>query len=342
MSQLGRSAGLTGFVEVTRGAGLDPYRLAVRAGVPRAALTHPDMMVSLPAMSALIEAGAKASGIEDFGLRMAAHRRLATMGPLGLAVRQQTSLRGAFDVLIRYGWSYNEGLSLALSDGEEVSVLRVGHAFWRGRATTDLVAASMFRVAQGLRGPGWRPLEVRFMHAAPANPEPYRRFFGIAPLFDQDFIGVVMNRADLDAVIPGADPAMADEAIRYLERVTQMRSPELKTRVRDLLSAQLTDGACSVERIAEQLGVDRRTLHRRLASEGASYSEILADVRRELARSLLATSDRPLSDVADALGFSSLSVFAHWFRRNFGCTASAFRARTAGQGGGVADGLALV
>ena len=86
MSQLGRSAGLTGFVELTRAAGLDPYALAKAAGVPREALTDPDLRVSSPAMSRLIESAANASGLDDFGLRMVEKRRLSAMGAMGLAL----------------------------------------------------------------------------------------------------------------------------------------------------------------------------------------------------------------------------------------------------------------
>jgi AraC-like DNA-binding protein len=329
MPQLGRSAGLTGFVDVAREAGLDPYRLAAAVGLPRAVLGNPQLMVSLPAMTDLVERAAKVSGVEDFGLRMASHRRLSTMGPLGLAIGQQTSLRNALQVMVDYGWIYNEGLSVSLSENGDVGMLLVGTPPWGGRTTVELVMASLFLVARGVRGAAWRPLEVRFMHAPPADAEPYRRFFGAPPRFEQDFMGLVIDRADLDVPIAGTDQAMAEEALRILQSTHGQKQRTQRDRVRDVLYARLSEGACSVERVAEQLGMDRRTLHRRLLAEGVSYTELMTEVRRDLAQSLLSLSDRPLSDIADTLGFSSLSVFAHWFRRSFGCTASAYRAHRA-------------
>ena len=38
-------------------------------------------------------------------------------------------------------------------------------------------------------------------------------------------------------------------------------------KVRELIWMMLSSGNCSVERVAEHLGVDRRTVHRRLARE---------------------------------------------------------------------------
>jgi AraC-like DNA-binding protein len=327
MPQLGRSAGLTGFVEVAREAGLDPYRLAVSAGLPRTVFSNPELMVSMPAMNDLVERAAQASGLEDFALRMASHRRLSTMGPLGLAIRQQPSLRAALRVMIDYGWIYNDALHLSFSEDGDMGMLLVGSPTWGGRTSSELVMASLFQMARDVRGAAWRPLEVGFMHARPADPEPYRRFFGVAPRFEQDFMGMVVDCADLDTPITGTDPAMAEEALRILNVAHGQRLRSMSDRVRDALYARLSEGACSVERIAEQLGMDRRTLHRRLSAETASYTELMMEVRRNLAQSLLATSDRPLSDIAETLGFSSLSVFAHWFRRSFGCTASVYRAQ---------------
>ena len=118
--------------------------------------------------------------------------------------------------------------------------------------------------------------------------------------------------------------------VEDLERLTEERSIVLSDKVSELIVALLPDGVCSVERVAQHLGMDRRTLHRRLAAEGVTFSGILDDRRRDMAASLLTTSDRPLQSVADLLGFSSLSAFAHWFRRHFGQSASAWRATHAG------------
>jgi len=77
------------------------------------------------------------------------------------------------------------------------------------------------------------------------------------------------------------------------------------------------------------LHVDRRTLHRRLALEGLTFSGLLDQVRAELARRHLRESDRPLREVAELLGFSRPSSFSHWFGRQFGCSALQWEKHTA-------------
>jgi len=45
----------------------------------------------------------------------------------------------------------------------------------------------------------------------------------------------------------------------------------------------LPPGVCSVERVAEQLGVDRRTVHRHLEQHGENHSRVVNAMRVDLA-----------------------------------------------------------
>lgn len=341
MPQMGRSAGVSGFVELAREIGLDAYALADAAHVPRAALTDPNMSVSAEAMSNLVELGARRSGLEDFGLRMADKRQLSNLGAIGLAIREQPTLRKALEMMATYSWLQNDSLMTRVEESGDVALLHVAVPSWRGRNGVELMMATAVRVIRAVKGQAWRPLEVRFMHAAPVSLDSHRRAFGVAPLFEQDQLCLVFDRADVDAPVAAADPAMAEHLRRYVEHLAGGRRRGLKARVRELILAQLPTGGCTVERTANRLSMDRRTLHRRLAAEGVSFSELVQAARTDLVQTLLANSERPLQDIAQMLGFASLSAFAHWFRRSFACTASAWRSRAAfgGSAAGPAGGL---
>lgn len=330
MSQLGRSAGLTGFLELSREVGVDAYALAAAVGLPPAVLTDPDLRVSVELMGRMFETAAEQSGVEDFALRIAEHRRISNMGAVGLVIREQPTLRKAIAAYARYQWLQNDAYSLSLEEFGDQAVLRIHGPAWQQRQVQELSVATAVKTLKAVMGETWKPLEVRLTHSAPARTETHRRVFGVTPLFNQDGMAVVLARADLELAIPSADPDMARQVTAYLEQMTEGRRVDLRDRVGDLIVALLPDGVCSVERVAQHLGMDRRTLHRRLAAEGATFSAILDTTRQDMAASLLTTSDRPLQSVADLLGFSSLSAFAHWFRRKFDQSASAYRAAHAG------------
>ena len=67
--------------------------------------------------------------------------------------------------------------------------------------------------------------------------------------------------------------------------------------------------------VAEALGVSPRTLHRRLADEHTSYSEILDQTRLMRAATLLKETDMKLLDITLVLGYENASSFTRAFRR---------------------------
>ncbi|MFW6775501.1 helix-turn-helix domain-containing protein [Nocardioides sp. CPCC 205120] len=88
--------------------------------------------------------------------------------------------------------------------------------------------------------------------------------------------------------------------------------------VRVLVAQELSAGA-PASAVAARLGLSERTLRRRLAGEGTSYSELLDEVRSTLAAELLATT-LSLDDVALRLGYAEASSFIHAHRRWTGRT----------------------
>ena len=77
--------------------------------------------------------------------------------------------------------------------------------------------------------------------------------------------------------------------------------------------------------VADKLHMTARTLRRRLASEGSSYQQVLADVRYELAREYLATSKLAIEEIAAMLGYSSPGNFTHAFKRWHGSAPRQYR-----------------
>src|SRR5215467_11898529 len=141
MEALVRSASLTHYAEVARKVRLDPYRMLSEFGIPQRSLQDPDLMVRLDSVRQLLEASAERSGVEAFGLLMAEERRLSNLGPLGLLVREQPTLRGVLEACHQYGKRLNAGLFLTVDEGGDVVVLReelvMGHS-GTVRQTTEL------------------------------------------------------------------------------------------------------------------------------------------------------------------------------------------------------------
>ncbi len=70
--------------------------------------------------------------------------------------------------------------------------------------------------------------------------------------------------------------------------------------------------------IGRELGIGASTLRRRLAVEGQSLRQIMADCRMKLARDLLVAGHSNVAQAAEAAGYASRSHFARRFRRAYG------------------------
>ena len=187
----------------------------------------------------------------------------------------------------------------------------------RTRQALELAVAMFCRIIRTFLGDAWQPQEVCFMHDAPEHPEFHRRFFGKRVRFNWHYDGIVCRAADLEKSIPASDPGMARYLKEHFDSILFSHRAETTETVRELMWVLLKSGNCSAGRIAKHLGVDRRTINRRLASEGQSYSSILDAVRRDMVTSFVEHSQRPLNEIAGMLGFSGLSAFSRWFRNRF-------------------------
>jgi len=323
MSGLIRSASLTHFAQIAAECGLDARALVAEVNLPRRCLDEPDLLIPIQAVEHLLELAAARGAEPAFGLRMAESRRLSTLGPLGLRVRDEPTLRHALDAIVRHIHMHGESLAVSVEQEDKLVTIRVEIAAEDGqpvRQATEMALGTTYRVLSVFLGASWRPWQVCFMHDAPASTAVHRRVFGPVVEFGQEFNGIVCNAADLDAPNPGADPVMARYTHKLLEQLPN-REARVADRVRQLIVLLLPRGHCRVEVVAQHLGVDRRTVARRLAEEGTTFSALVEGMRRDLLSRYLKDGTRPLAEVSTLLGFSGPSTFAQWHRIQFGVAA---------------------
>jgi AraC-like DNA-binding protein len=324
VTTLVRSAALTNFADVAMQCGLDARALVAEVGLPVRCLEDPDLKIAAHSVGRLLELAAARGREPSFGLRMAESRRLSNLGPLGLLVRDEATLRSALEALVRHIHMHNEALTVHVEQVSNLVVIRQdllvesATSLWQA---AELALAVAFRVVALFMGAQWRPRLVCFSHRAPPSLAIHRRLFGPSVEFAHEFNGIVCNAADLDAPNPGADPVMARYTRQLLD--TGRGAPlSLVTRVRQLVVLLLPRGHCRVEVVAQHLGVDRRTVARHLAEEGTSFSELVDRLRGELLLRYLDEQSRSLSQIAALLGFSAPSAFSRWHRSQFGVAAS--------------------
>jgi AraC-like DNA-binding protein len=304
-----------------------------RAGLPVAALDHPDYPIPADRLQALLADCAKSAASEEFGLLVGGAFKLSMKGPLGLLMREQSTVRASVEVLRRY--LRYQGDNVEIRTAPQPGGLMVMPALLSARTRAsrhmvEMTLAMYVQIFRGLLGEDWSPMRSTFAHESPADSAPHRALLGPVE-FGAPVSGFVLTEEDLSTSLGAADPHMAQEIARVIEASgTLGAGVSVSETVSALILRLLPDGDCGVDRVAQHLGVDRRTVHRRLAAEGKSFTQLLDAARRDVAARQLTQGDQPLTEVAAMVGFSSLSTFSRWFRQTSGVQPSEYRRRTQG------------
>jgi AraC-like DNA-binding protein len=324
-----RYATLNRYVELSRDLGVDPASLMRVHGLNPAGLANPDHRIPAVAAARLLDETARLSGHDDFGLRLAELRQISTLGPLSLVLREEPDVRSALTLLLRYEHSYNEALRMVMTEQNELATIRLRLDFGEpidSRQSLELGIGALHGILREFLPAEWRAVSVSFPHPPPKSPETHERVLGPNVAFDQEFAGIVLLASDLDTPIATSDPQLRDFAQQFLRSLGTPRDATLRDRVREMIELLLPAGRCSAAQVAGNLGMDRRTLHRRLERQGETFSSILDSTRADMAERFLLTGRYSMSDIALMLGFSAPSGLSRWFRHHYHCSPTAWLA----------------
>jgi AraC-like DNA-binding protein len=326
-----RTAALTGYAGLARSLGLDPVALMNSVGLDIADLDFPDRWVLATRVAQLLELSAEESGCADFGLRLVPLRRLGTIGPLSVVLRDEPDLRSALKLLVRHERAFNEALHLRLDETEGLAALEVWLEFGEpvhSDQSVDLVLGALVGIIRMLVGDDWHPLVPSFARPAPSDQEPYLRWFGPGVRFGGTFTGLLVPARDLDAPVVIADPSLRPYSQLLLPTVGAPTASTTASQVADVVELLLPLGRCSLPEVGRHLGIRPRALQRSLADEGQSFSSIVHATRARQAERYLAHDGYSLTDVSQQLGFDAPSAFSRWFRQQFGMSAVQWRRST--------------
>ena len=320
--ELVRSAALTGYFAVADELRLDAKPLLRDAGLSRAMLDNPEQMIPARAVVRLLEDSASASGCLTFGLQMAARRELADLGLVSLLIAHQPTLGEAIAVLGEYRNRINTNLMLRVERFDGLALLREVFTFdppLVSRQADDLAIAVLDRMCRTVLGAGWQPISISFRYEPPpaADRKVYKQLFSCPVEFGSEFDGILIASSTLDMPNPRSEPALASHARKLIGTMVDPGERTIVEEVEQAILVLMPAGRATIETVADTLGVNVRTLQRRLVDEGTSFSLVLNRVRvREVTRHFVHRRHR-LTDIAHMLGYASLGAFSRWYGENF-------------------------
>ncbi len=191
---------------------------------------------------------------------------------------------------------------------------------------------AVLRICRVLTGQNLVPQHLSIAHHRSGATSEMARFVGTKVEFGADTDEFALNTNARELPLIHADTHLNDLLLKYCEAALADRRgdmSQLRTRVENAISSFLPHGRVLVEDVARSLGMSKRTLARKLADEGLNFTEILQQLRRDLAVRYLGDRKLHVSKIAWLLGFNEVSAFTHTFKRWTGKTPSQMRTAAA-------------
>jgi AraC-like DNA-binding protein len=317
----------------TKGAWLEPHyslRLvrpfveAIRRqlGVDTAAtlklLGQPDD-ARIPVRSAvrLLDSAVAVTKREDLGLLAAGTLDYGSCDVLQFAAATAPDWGCAVENILRYIRILNESAQFTLTVRDGVACIELRSSMEPHRAASDFQVGALAKAASAWLG-SLHGFYIWFAHPEPADLASYEAAFGEARLrFRAPVDALVFDASKLRQPMPGADPKLHEVMRRHADYLLSLvpDSPSLVPRVRSVLGELLANGDTDAAKVASRLGMSRRSLTRYLERESITYSELLEQLRHELALSYLQKTDHDVQEIAFLLGYSLTAAFSRAFRR---------------------------
>lgn len=316
--------------DVASSLGANRSTVLAHAGLSSQALKASQARVTQPQLLCLYQAAALLTDCPHIGLLVGESIRPEGLHQLGYALMSCQSVGEALNVNLRYQ-------ALVMGPGQFDTELTsdLVTLSWRPdgasaallRPLNETILASWVRFGQWITGSPATPLAVSFCHSRPTDIQAYHRIFQCPIQFGDDTNRLTGPRFLLDLPLKQANPGLKQALLSAMEHELHLSGSQASNRIANRAAATqvesvklallstLDQPGAHLPRVAAMLHISERTLKRQLQAQGTNIRQLLKDLRMEQALNQLKTSDVPIQQVAQQLGYQSNSAFTQAFKR---------------------------
>jgi AraC-like DNA-binding protein len=325
-----QAAATAGILEHTRNGGGDVNAVLRQAHLTLDDFARPENRLPLPRFVQLIESASRSTGDEWFGAHLGQICPLGALGLPGHIASLAPTVGQALESFARHYPLLGDAtdVQLRIDDDRCSFTYRVlDEESWPRRQDAEQVLTMIVSLIRRWVDPGWAPELVWFEHRAPGNASEIERILGCPVRFNSPTNTAWFDGAGATRANPGADQASFQLLSWFAGSLAgQTRpTPSLADQVLRAIDtcAHLGDG--SIQAVARSLGLEARTLQRRLRAASTSFHDLHEQYRQTQATKLLEESALPPKEIAQRLGYSNASSFIRAFRRWNQTTPTRFR-----------------
>lgn len=261
----------------------------------------------------------------DLGLIVGQRLHVTSYGLYGYAMLCAETMRNGFALATKYQALATPVMLVSLSECGDVAVLHVPTQIDAGLwglsppeygFFLDMQFALHGTLAKDVMGPWCVPTRIFYALPRPAHAEQIERVLECSVVFGDACNAIHYPREWLERAPYMANPITAAQMSESCERLVQTFAWQAGLTHRVYEEITRTPGRFpGIEQVAAALFMTSRTLSRKLAAEGTTFSDLVAQVRYALALDYLRTTRLSMEDIATALDFSDANSFRQAFRR---------------------------
>jgi AraC-like DNA-binding protein len=305
-------------------ANIEVRPLLRKAGLTLEQVKNSSLRLNVTSQIAFLDLAAEGLGDELFGFHLAQDFDLREIGTLYYIMASSETLGDALQRAARYSRITNEALHLRYQTSRDIVVgfEYIDVARHHDRHQIEFFMIVLVRLVRHLSGRNLFPIRVSLTHHRQDFEAAFKSFFGCDVTFGSETDEIAFPLAVRPISLASADPFLHAMLTAQCEemQVKQLRPAEVRVSVENQIAPLLPHGKASASDIARKLGMSQRTLARRLAAEGLSFTVVLDEMRCDLAKRYLGEADLPITTIAWLLGYQEISTFTHAFRRWTGKT----------------------
>ena len=309
--------------------GADVDILLRKAGLSRGQIDDPAAHLEVPRQIRFLNLVAEALGDDLLGFHLSQNFEPRTIGLLYYVLASSDTLNEAIRRVARYSSIVNEGVRLTQREGKgiDLAIEYVGISRHLDRHQIEFWMAGIMRICRQLTNRHLTADRVTFVHRRSVTSE-LRSFYGCKLKFGADADQATFPLSGRNIPVVSADPYLNKLLIKYCEEALAHRETtrsSFGTSVENAIAVLLPHGRAQNSQVARKLGMSQRTLGRRLASEGLTFTGVLNALRSDLAKRHLGDRSLSISKIAWLLGYSDVSAFSTAHKRRTGMTPQASR-----------------
>lgn len=320
MAKWVRSGALEHAPQLVAELGGDYALFARQLGLPDDPMAQPDLPVPVENAQSLLQHAQMTLGEECFGLRLGSLQGMTLFGAMAPLFTSAETIGALLADMANFFPLHTQGTIIGLVREADGLSLSYEMAVGAGASQRQVIELGFGILCTELRRhvPQWVPSAIYLRHAAPADRHWHRRILGSNIFYNAERNAVFIDAQMLGQPCLGADRQMHDALRAQYHLARRSASGLIVVQVEILVRAMLPFAAMDLARIAKMLGHSCRTLQRRLADEGTSFTAIVDQARVTLAHNYLSESTLSVGQIAEILQFSESSALSRFLRHRLG------------------------